>query len=99
MAKTRAISRQSLPDVIANDLRDRILNGDLAEGEVIRQETLAEEYDVSRMPVREALKRLSAGEGTFMERAKSLDSDSAYVREIVEFITGATDRSFLTPKA
>lgn len=60
MAKTRAISRQSLPEVIANDLRDRILNGDLAEGEVIRQETLAEEYDVSRMPVREALKRLDA---------------------------------------
>ena len=53
--------------------------------------------DISAL--REALKRLSAGEGTFMERAKSLDSDSAYVREIVEFITGATDRSFLTPKA
>ncbi|MDA7964029.1 GntR family transcriptional regulator, partial [Ruegeria sp.] len=55
-----AITRQSLPDVIANDLRDRILSGDLAEGETIRQEALAEEYDVSRMPVREALKQLDA---------------------------------------
>lgn len=59
MAK-RAISRQSLPDVIANDLRERILSGDLTDGETIRQEALAEEYDVSRMPVREALKQLDA---------------------------------------
>ena len=60
MATTRAISRQSLPEAIADDLRERILNGELAEGELIRQEALAEEYDVSRMPVREALKRLDA---------------------------------------
>ncbi len=56
----RAVNKQSLPEVIANDLRERILSGDLVEGEVIRQEALAEEYDVSRMPIREALKRLSA---------------------------------------
>lgn len=60
MAGKRIIKKQSLPEIIATDLRERILNGDLAEGEVIRQEVLAEEYDVSRMPVREALKRLSA---------------------------------------
>ena len=50
MAGKRAITKQSLPDVIANDLRERILSGELAEGETIRQEALAEEYDVSRMP-------------------------------------------------
>ena len=60
MAPARAITKQSLPDVIANDLRERILSGELAEGEIIRQETLAKEYDVSRMPIREALKRLNA---------------------------------------
>lgn len=60
MARQRAIPRQSLPDVIAKDLRERILSGELAEGEVIRQEALAEDYDVSRMPVREALKQLDA---------------------------------------
>lgn len=54
MAGKRAVSRNSLPDVIADDLRERILSGDLVEGEVIRQEVLAEEYDVSRMPIREA---------------------------------------------
>ncbi|SDW94536.1 transcriptional regulator, GntR family [Ruegeria halocynthiae] len=60
MATNRAIKKQSLPDVIADDLRERILSGELAEGETIRQEALADEYDVSRMPIREALKRLSA---------------------------------------
>jgi DNA-binding GntR family transcriptional regulator len=56
----RTIERKSLPEVIADDLRERILNGDMTEGEVIRQEALAEEYGVSRMPIREALKRLDA---------------------------------------
>ncbi|WP_204114987.1 GntR family transcriptional regulator [Shimia biformata] len=60
MVGKRALSRQSLPEIIANDLRERILSGEMAEGEAIRQEALAEEYDVSRMPVREALKRLNA---------------------------------------
>jgi DNA-binding GntR family transcriptional regulator len=60
LAQKRAVVRQSLPDVIVADLRHRILSGDLAEGELIRQELLAEEYDVSRMPVREALKRLDS---------------------------------------
>ncbi|MGY3670973.1 GntR family transcriptional regulator (plasmid) [Marinovum sp. KMM 9989] len=60
MGSKRTIKRQSLPDVIAGDIRERILNGELAEGVTVRQEALAEEYSVSRMPVREALKRLDA---------------------------------------
>ncbi len=60
MAGRRAVKKQSLPEIIAGDLRERILSGELSEGEAIRQEQLAQEYDVSRMPVREALKRLSA---------------------------------------
>ncbi|WP_120499600.1 GntR family transcriptional regulator [Roseovarius sp. EL26] len=60
MSNKRIVTKQSLPELIANDLRERILSGEMAEGEVIRQEALADEYDVSRMPVREALKRLSA---------------------------------------
>ena len=60
MSATRAIERVSLPEAIANDLRERILNGEFQEGEVVRQEALALEYDVSRMPVRDALKLLDA---------------------------------------
>ena len=32
MSGQRAIERGSLPDAITNDLRERILNGELAEG-------------------------------------------------------------------
>ena len=49
--------------------------------------------------LRAAFRDLAEGEGTFQERARRLgeETDSAYVREIVEFVTGETDRSFLTP--
>ncbi|SEP63925.1 acyl-ACP--UDP-N-acetylglucosamine O-acyltransferase [Thalassovita taeanensis] len=51
--------------------------------------------------LRDAMKRLASGEGAFQERARALgeETDSAYVRQIVEFITGSSDRSFLTPRS
>lgn len=58
MKGPRTIHRQSIPDIITNDIRERILNGDLTEGTTIRQEAVAKEYGVSRIPVREALKKL-----------------------------------------
>ena len=50
--------------------------------------------------LRAAIRELGDGDGTFLDRAKRLgeDTESAYVREIVDFITGDTDRSFLTPR-
>ncbi len=50
--------------------------------------------------LRAAYQMLAQGEGAFQERAARLaaENDSAYVREITDFITGASDRSFLTPK-
>ncbi|TMV08756.1 acyl-ACP--UDP-N-acetylglucosamine O-acyltransferase [Ruegeria sediminis] len=50
--------------------------------------------------LRAAFRELSEGEGTFMERARRLgeDNDSEYVQRIVDFVTGETDRSFLTPR-
>lgn len=49
--------------------------------------------------LRAAFQMLAQGEGAFQERARRLgeESDSEYVRQIVEFITGGSDRSFLTP--
>jgi DNA-binding GntR family transcriptional regulator len=41
-------------------LRERILRGDYPEGEPLRQDALAEELGVSRIPVREALRQLEA---------------------------------------
>ncbi len=50
--------------------------------------------------LRAAFQMLAQGEGAFVDRAKRLgdETDSEYVREIVAFIMGDSDRSFLTPK-
>jgi UDP-N-acetylglucosamine acyltransferase len=49
--------------------------------------------------LRAAFQMLAQGEGAFQERARRLgeETTSDYVRQIVEFVTGASDRSFLTP--
>jgi DNA-binding GntR family transcriptional regulator len=59
-AVTHQIKRQSLPESLAESLRERILNGEFREGDALIQDALAQEYDVSRMPVREALRQLEA---------------------------------------
>ncbi|MBN8425033.1 GntR family transcriptional regulator [Microbacterium esteraromaticum] len=50
---------ESLGAQVANVLRQRIVRGDLAPGERITEEALAEEFDVSRGPIRDALTQLS----------------------------------------
>ena len=45
---------------VADYLRDAILNGEIAPGERIRQEDVAERFGASRLPVREALRILEA---------------------------------------
>jgi DNA-binding GntR family transcriptional regulator len=47
-------------DDIALALEEQIVSGDLAPGQVLRQETLSEQFAVSRTPIREALRRLAA---------------------------------------
>ena len=49
--------------------------------------------------LRAAFQMLAQGEGAFQDRARRLgeETESEYVRNIVDFITGASDRSFLTP--
>ncbi|WP_251975956.1 GntR family transcriptional regulator [Salinicola avicenniae] len=45
---------------VADDLRERILGGEFQGGSQLRQDALARDYDVSRIPVREALLTLEA---------------------------------------
>jgi DNA-binding GntR family transcriptional regulator len=47
-----------LPDRVADWIRSEIVEGRLNPGERIRQEAVAQQLNTSRMPVREALKRL-----------------------------------------
>ncbi len=50
--------------------------------------------------LRAAYQMLAQGEGAFLDRARRLGEEtrSDYVREIVAFILGESDRSFLTPR-
>jgi len=54
--------RVTVADATTDQLRRLIISGELADGTPLRQEALAEELGVSRIPVREALSRLE-GEG------------------------------------
>lgn len=53
-------SAPTASDVILKFIRDSIINGTLDEGEPIRQDDVARMFNVSKIPVREALKRLEA---------------------------------------
>jgi DNA-binding GntR family transcriptional regulator len=50
----------ALVDQIAATLQARVLRGEIPSGARLRQEVLASEFDVSRTPVREALRKLQA---------------------------------------
>ncbi|MEM7752144.1 MAG: acyl-ACP--UDP-N-acetylglucosamine O-acyltransferase [Pseudomonadota bacterium] len=50
--------------------------------------------------LRAAFQMLAQGDGTFQDRARRMadENDSDFVREISDFILGASDRNFLTPE-
>ncbi|WP_295691253.1 GntR family transcriptional regulator [uncultured Maricaulis sp.] len=52
------ITPASVVDQLAARIRARILGNEFKPGEALRQEALADVYKVSRMPIREALRRL-----------------------------------------
>jgi DNA-binding GntR family transcriptional regulator len=58
--KSTPIPRQSLSAAVTERLRDKILSGELREGEQLRQDAIAAEFQISRIPVREALSHLAA---------------------------------------
>jgi DNA-binding GntR family transcriptional regulator len=54
------LSSPSLAEQVFVEVRDRIIRGDLDRGSAIRQDALAAELGVSKIPVREALVRLQS---------------------------------------
>lgn len=55
-----AIPRQSLTSAVAEKIRDQIIRGEIEEGAQLRQDAIATQYNVSKIPVREALWQLDA---------------------------------------
>lgn len=58
--RTGTLVRKTAVDLVAEELRDRILSGKLEPGSALRQEALSEELGVSRIPLREAMRQLSS---------------------------------------
>lgn len=89
MIKTTDISNAASPaTIIFESLRNAIIEGDLKDGEPLRQDALAKMFNTSRIPVREALTRLEEYGLIHTQRYKgavvaSLSADEA--AEIFDF--------------
>lgn len=101
------VDYEPMGDAIARRIREAILGGSLAPGARIRQEALARQLGVSRIPVREALRLLEA-EGLLLltprsgARVAHLDFDEHLelyrLREALEPIAIAESVPHLTPE-
>jgi DNA-binding GntR family transcriptional regulator len=56
----KAIQKKTLHEEIANNLRDMIMSGELREGDKIKENDLCDMMGISKTPLREALRVLSA---------------------------------------
>ncbi|MEM8861709.1 MAG: GntR family transcriptional regulator [Chloroflexota bacterium] len=77
-------------DLVADALRTSIMKGNLRGGHALRQEELAEQYGVSKIPVREALFQLQSeglvdfipGRGAMVSQLSPADANEIYVMRI-----------------
>src|SRR5690606_17455537 len=89
---------QSLPEQIAARLSERIVSGTYAPGQRIMEQNVAEEFEVSRGPVREALRLLEKdGLGMILPRrgAQVTNPSLQEVNEILDIramLNGLRDR-------
>ena len=77
---------RTTPELIADALRDEIASGSLRAGQALRQDEIATRFGVSRIPVREALRRLEedglvtvhANRGAFVTTLAEGDIDEIF---------------------
>jgi DNA-binding GntR family transcriptional regulator len=90
---------------IANSLRDAILSGAYSPGSRLRQEDIAEQFDASRLPVREALRTLQAdglvtivaNTGAWISRLSMAECREMYqIRERIEPLLLTYSQPFLS---
>jgi len=69
---------------VADILREKILSGEITAGEPLRQDAIAKEFSVSRIPVREALLQLEAQGLVYFEPHKGATATELLPSEIIE---------------
>ena len=85
--KKVGLNHSPLTQQLVEALREKILSGELASGERLVEERISEEFAVSRMPVREALRQLAAGGLVIIEPRKGASVAHFHqnlLRELVE---------------
>jgi len=66
------LSRDTLQERVYRQVSDLILDGEIAPGQMVTIQSLAEAFGVSAMPVREALKRLTAASALTLVTGRSM---------------------------
>jgi DNA-binding GntR family transcriptional regulator len=56
----KSLTHRTISSAVGDELRRRILDGSFQSGFQLRQDALAEEFGVSRIPIREALVQLES---------------------------------------
>jgi DNA-binding GntR family transcriptional regulator len=82
-AENIGAAHSPLTKLVVNSIRDRILSGAFAPGERLVEAHLSEEFGVSRMPVREALRALGA-EGFVLIEPRRGASVAVYTPEQIQ---------------
>lgn len=80
----------SMNHSIADVLRTEILRGELSGGEALKQDEIADQFGVSKIPVREALMQLKAeglvnfypNRGAFVSETSAAEADEIYLMRI-----------------
>lgn len=80
------VSRVSASDHIAEVLRSAIVDGLMQAGEPLKQDEIAARFNVSKIPVREALKRLEAEGLVSFEKNRGAVVATMSPDEIIEYL-------------
>ena len=85
--KKTGLNHSPLTQQLVEALREKIMSGELASGERLVEERLSEEFSVSRMPVREALRQLASSGLVIIEPRRGASVAKFHgdlLRELVE---------------
>jgi DNA-binding GntR family transcriptional regulator len=107
MAKLPGTNRSRLVDEILDYLREQIYTGEFPPGMQLRQERLSEELDISRTPLREALRVLQSEGLLLVKRGNRVEvigadldrfRDVLAVREVVDGVAARLAAERHTPR-